>query len=136
MKVSPRFGDIDGLGHVNNTIMPAWFELARNPVFEIFNPERNLKKWNLILARFEVDFVSQMYYRGEIEIKTWIHRIGNSSFEVYQEAYQGNTLGAKGKTVLIYFDFKLQKSVPIPDYYREQLREHRYEDVSKELLSV
>ncbi len=124
MKITPRFGEIDGLGHVNNTVMPTWFELARNPLFSIFNPEQTVKNWNLILARFEVDFVSQMYYNGDVEIRTWIERIGNSSFEVVQEAYQKGRVGARGKTVLVHYDFKEQKSTRIPDVIRKQLYEH------------
>jgi len=124
MKVTPRFGEIDGLGHVNNTVMPTWFELARNPLFSIFNPEQTVKNWNLILARFEVDFVSQMYYNGDVEIRTWIERIGSSSLEVVQEAYQKGRVGARGKTVLVHYDFKEQKSTRIPDVIRKQLYEH------------
>lgn len=124
MKVTPRFGELDGLGHINNTVMPGWFELARNPLFSIFNPEQNIKNWNLILARYEIDFVSQLYYSGEVEIRTWIERIGNSSLEVVQEAYQQGRVGARGKTVLIHYDFKDQKATRIPDPIRKQLYGH------------
>ncbi|HZL10758.1 MAG TPA: thioesterase family protein [Prolixibacteraceae bacterium] len=122
--VTPKFSDIDGLGHVNNTVMPEWFELARNPIYRMFNPDFDFKYWNLILARFEVDFTSQIFFHDNVEIQTWIQKIGNSSFEVYQEASQGGIVGAKGKTVLIYYDFKLQKSIPISEPIRGMLNEH------------
>ena len=125
MIVTPKFGDIDGLGHVNNTVMPGWFEQARNPIYRIFNPEFKFKDWNLILVRYEVDFVSQLYFDQDVEIRTWISYIGRSSFHVYQEAWQGERLGTKGKTVLTYFDFEQQKSVPVPEYFRELLEEHK-----------
>jgi len=48
--ITPRFGDIDGLRHVNNTVIPGWFEQARNPIYRIFNPEFVFESWNLILA--------------------------------------------------------------------------------------
>lgn len=122
--VTPKFSDIDGLGHVNNTVMPEWFELARNPIYRMFNPNFDFKSWNLILARFEVDFTSQIFFHEDVEIQTWIQKIGNSSFEVYQEAGQGSKIGAKGKTVLIYYDFKLKKSIPISEPIREMLNGH------------
>lgn len=31
--ITPRFGDIDGLRHVNNTVIPGWFEQARNQIY-------------------------------------------------------------------------------------------------------
>jgi acyl-CoA thioester hydrolase len=127
MTMTPKFGDIDGLGHVNNTIMPQWFEHARNQIYGYFNPEFSFKTWNLILARFEIDFVSQLFYGQDVEIRTWISRIGKSSFEVYQEAWQNDKLCTKGKTVLVYFDFKTQKSTQIPQEIRDQLQAHLIE---------
>jgi acyl-CoA thioester hydrolase len=128
LSVTPRFGDIDGLGHVNNTVIPVWFEQARNPIFRFFNPEFNFEDWNLILARIEVDFIAQIFYNFDVEIRTWISRVGRSSFEVYQEAWQNEKLCAKGKTVLVHFDFKAQKSAEIPHNIREMLDEHMTEE--------
>ena len=46
--VTPRFGDIDGLRHVTNTVLPIWFEQARNEFYFYFNTELNFEKWNLL----------------------------------------------------------------------------------------
>ena len=56
--VTPRFGDIDGLRHVNNTVLAVWFEQARNPVFRMFTPDLDLsyENWKLIMVRTEFDF--------------------------------------------------------------------------------
>lgn len=122
--ITPKFGDIDGLGHVNNTIIPSWFEQARNEIYGYFNPEYSFKNWNLILARFEIDFVSQMFYGNDVEIRTFVFHIGRSSFEVYQEAWQNGKMCSKGKTVLVHFDFKEQRSEPIPESARHKLERH------------
>jgi acyl-CoA thioester hydrolase len=123
-QITPRFGDIDGLGHVNNNVVPTWFETARNPFFRFFNPEFDLKHWNLILVRFEVDFLNQMFYGQDVEILSWVSRLGRSSFELYQEAWQAGKLGAKGKTVLVHFDFEAQKSKPVPGTVKAELEKH------------
>lgn len=124
LTISPKFGDIDGLGHVNNTVIPGWFEHARNEVYRCFNPKFDFSNWNLILARFEVDFIQQMYFNSDVTIHTYISRIGRSSFEVYQEAWQNDNLCVKGKTVLVHFDFKTQKSAPIPAQIKALLELH------------
>jgi acyl-CoA thioester hydrolase len=124
MMITPKFGDIDGLGHVNNTVMPQWFEHARNEVYRAFNPDMKFENWNLILAHFEFDFIKQIHYGKEVEVRSWISRIGNSSFEMYQEAWQEDALSTKGKTVLVHFDFVAQKSVQIPDEIRTLLEKH------------
>jgi len=121
--ITPKFGDIDGLGHVNNTVIPGWFEQARNSIYRVFNPNFDFSSWNLILVRYEVDFVSQLFYDSDVEIRSFISNIGRSSFEVYQEAWQNGKICSKGKTVLVHFDFKNQKSVAIPDPIRAVLEQ-------------
>ena len=32
-ELMPRFYETDGLGHINNTVIPKWFETARTPIF-------------------------------------------------------------------------------------------------------
>ena len=122
--ITPRFGDIDGLRHVNNTVLPGWFEQARNPVYRIFNPEFAFEGWNLILARYEIDFVRPLVISGDVTIRTWVSRVGTSSLEVSQDAAQGGVLCTRGKTVLVHFDFAQARPVPIPEGIRAQLTAH------------
>ena len=123
-RITPRFGDIDGLRHVNNTVIPGWFEQARNPIYRIFNPQFVFESWNLILARYEIDFVRPLVINGEVTVRTWVSRIGTSSFEIGQEALQGGSLCTRGATVLVHYDFSTSRPVTIPDAIRERLREH------------
>lgn len=124
--VTPRFGDADGLKHINNIAISEWFEEARNPVFRFFTPDLDLsyEKWRLILARTEFDYVGEMYYGEDVEVRTFIVRIGNSSFTIGHEAWQRGGLKAKGQAVTVHYDFLNKKSVPIPDDIRKKLQEH------------
>ncbi|MFN2362094.1 MAG: acyl-CoA thioesterase [Marinobacter sp.] len=126
-EVEPRFSDTDALGHINNTVYPVWFEQARTPVFRIFHPSLTPKGWPLILARMEIDLKAQCYWHTPVEVHTGIGTVGNSSFQVIQEAWQNGTVVARGVTVLIHFDYETQKSVPIPDAIRDRLAEHVFE---------
>ncbi|MBB3168670.1 acyl-CoA thioesterase [Simiduia aestuariiviva] len=119
--IAPRFSETDALGHVSNTTLPVWFEDARQPVFELFTPTLDVNNWPLILARFEVDFTAQLFYGKDVLIKTGLSRLGNSSLEVYQEAWQADILAAKGRTTLVHFDYTTQKAKPIDDLLRQQL---------------
>lgn len=135
--VAPRFGDIDGLGHVNNTVIPVWFEIGRNSIFRLFSPDLDLNPevWHLILVRTEFDFLSQMYFRSDVEIRTFIEKIGNSSFTVGQEAWQEGERKVRGQTVLVYYDFKLQKTLQLPDTIREMLKDHMLPSVVESVES-
>lgn len=123
-----RFSDTDALGHINNRMLPIWFEGARDPVFRLFMPNLELHAWRLILAKMEVNFLAQMYYGKPVEVRTFISRIGSSSFDVYQELWQDGVKAASGTAVMVHFNHQSQKSQPIPDEVVEQLRLHMVED--------
>ncbi|GHU62496.1 thioesterase [Spirochaetia bacterium] len=124
--VSPRFGDIDGLGHVNNTVLANWFELARNPLFRIFEPNLRLTydTWPLIMAHADYDFVGELFFQHDVEIRSSISRIGTKSFTIYHEAWQEGRLCTTGSAVIVHFDFINRKSTPIPEDKRKILEEH------------
>jgi acyl-CoA thioester hydrolase len=125
--VTPRFGDADGLGHINNVVLAIWFELARNPLFDIFVPITKIpvrENFPLIMAHTDYDYLNQMYLRADVEVKTWIEKIGNKSFTVYHEAWQTGRLCAKGRAVIVFYDFTIEKSAPIPEDKRKLLSEH------------
>lgn len=126
LTVNSRFGDIDALGHVNNVVLPAWFELARTPLMKIFDPELNFDRqtFPLIMAHTDFDFLGQMYFKHEVEIKTWISRVGTKSFTVYQEAWQQDRLCVKGSCVIVYYDFNTEQTAPLPEDKKKLLAEH------------
>ena len=97
--VTPRFGDIDGLRHVNNTVLAIWFEQARNPIFRMFTPDLDLsyENWKLIMVRTEFDFLSEMYYGEDVEIRTYILKIGNSSFTMDTKLGKMENSGSREK---------------------------------------
>jgi acyl-CoA thioester hydrolase len=125
-KVNARFGDLDALGHINNTVPACWFELGRMPLLEIFDPDLTVDKRNfpLIMAHIDFDFTDQLYLKGDIEIKTWISKIGTKSFTVSQEAWQEGRLCVKGNAVIVHYDFNSQKTTPIPEEMKKLLAEH------------
>jgi len=124
--VIPRFGDVDVLGHINNTAPALWFEQARNPFFRFFSPdlEISLDKWPLIMAHTEYDFLEEMTFGSEIEIRSGVSRIGTKSFTIYHEAWQREKLCVSGNAVLVYFDFNTRQSMPIPEDKKKILAEH------------
>lgn len=130
--IKPRIGETDALGHINNTVIPMWFECARNPVFKLFNPEFNLKVnlWNLTLAKSTIEFHMPLEFGHDVEIKTYISRIGSSSLDVYQEAWQQNKLHASGTAVMVHFDFTTRKSLPISDEFKQKLHIHFNNSIS------
>ena len=96
----------------------------------MFTPELDLTNWPLILASYKVDFISQIFYGKDVEIRTHVSRIGNSSFETYQQVWQQGKLCAEGTATMVRFDYASQKAVAIEPTIREQLMSH-FIDLSK-----
>ncbi|NDW15903.1 acyl-CoA thioesterase [Alteromonas genovensis] len=124
-----RFCETDALQHVSNTALVAWFEAAREPIFRMFTPELDLQNWPLILASYKVNFLAQIFYGKQVTVKTFISRLGNSAFDVFQELWQDNKLCSTGVTTMVHFDYKTQRSAPIPDEVKSALHSH-FKDIS------
>ena len=124
-----RFCETDALQHVSNTALVAWFEAAREPIFRMFTPELDLQNWPLILASYKVNFLAQIFYGKQVTVKTFISRLGNSAFDVFQELWQDDKLCSTGVTTMVHFDYKTQRSAPIPDEVKAMLHSH-FKDIS------
>lgn len=124
--INTRFCDTDALGHINNTNVPKWFEGARDPIFKWFTPDLDVSKWRLILAKIDVSFHAQIYYGKEIELRTFVGRIGSSSFDVYQELWQENMKCASGTAVMVHFCYENQKASKIPVELVTEMEKHLY----------
>ncbi|OCQ20271.1 thioesterase [Pseudoalteromonas luteoviolacea] len=123
-KIMPRFSETDVLGHINNTVLPVWFEAARAPIFKIFTPDLNPHNWKLIVAKVEVTFKGELFYGQEVEIKTAIEKIGNSSFVILQQAWQHGECCAEGRTVMVRYDFASKSSKNLSQHERDALAEY------------
>jgi len=121
LTITPRFAETDALGHINNTVLPVWFEQGRHRIFKALHPEMTLIDWPIILAKISVDFVAQIYFGEDVVIRTGIEKVGNTSVIVKHEAWQRDKLVARGDAVMVYFDYQSNKPTPIPLSVRERL---------------
>lgn len=124
-EIQPRFSETDGLGHINNAVLPVWLEEARIGIFKIFNPSLAMKTWNLILKKYEVEFVAQIWREYPVTVETRITHVGTSSLVVTQRVVQRGETVAKGTTVLVHFDYAKNAPAPIPPAVRTELEPHR-----------
>jgi acyl-CoA thioester hydrolase len=122
-----RFYETDALAHVSNTVLVGWFETGREPIFKLFTPELDLQNWPLILASYKVDFLQQIFYGQHVEIRTYVSRLGKSSFDVYQEVWQKQNKCATGVTTMVNFDYQNSAAKAIPTDVMHQLKNHFYD---------
>jgi acyl-CoA thioester hydrolase len=111
--VQLRWSDPDSLGHVNHARALALLEDARMAVNE--EPGSDL-----ILARLEIDYLRQLYYRiGErLTVYSWVTRVGTKSFVIRQELVQDDQVAIRTDSVMVTFDFVTDASRPLTDEER------------------
>ncbi|WP_338777705.1 thioesterase family protein [Metabacillus sp. FJAT-52054] len=126
IKVKVRFCETDVLGHVNNTSYFIYIEEARVQFFGKLGSPLTADNWPFILASASCDFMEQAYFNQELIVKTAISKVGGKSFHlehIIEDANSGNMI-AKGKAVIVYFNFTRQKSEEIPDELRSVLEKY------------
>lgn len=122
--ITPRVSETDGIGHINNTTLPVWFEAGRHPIFSLFTPDHNFENWRMVIVKTTLEFCKQVYFGEDVEIRTWVKKIGNTSLELYEELYQKDELCAKNTVVYVNFDLIKQQSERIPEEIRSELLNH------------
>lgn len=119
-----RFGDTDLRGHANNAVFSTYLEQARLAWFETTgdgDASPTSYRFDVILARTEIDFRSELRYDEVVEIGVRVGRIGTKSFDLEYELRADGRLVAEAKSVLVGFDFELGQSAEIPAHWRKRL---------------
>ena len=111
-QVQLRWSDPDMLGHVNHARALSLLEDARLAM--VSGPG------GAILARLEVDYLRQLYYRvGERPcVTSWVTRIGTKSLTVRQELVQDDQVVIRADSVIVAFDFDADASRPMTEAER------------------
>lgn len=116
-----RFSDLDGMGHVNNAVFSVYLEQARLAWFGAHGADEPMPLRDVILARTEIDFRSQVACGETVAIGVRPSRVGAKSFELEFELRVGDRLVAEAKSVLVGFDYASGRSVEVPERWRRRL---------------
>jgi acyl-CoA thioester hydrolase len=105
-----RYGDTDRQGHVNNAVFATFCETGR--VMFLYDEQLNLAGpgANFVVVRLELDFRSELFYPGRIDIGTRVLGIGRSSFRLGQGIFNGTTCAATSESVLVLMDETTRKA--------------------------
>lgn len=123
--VQLRFSDIDQLGHMNNTVSFALFDMAKAKYFGNIFGDDFLHSLTIVVANINANFFSPVFFHEQIVIDTAVVRLGNKSFTLHQRALNVDTGEVKVEctTVMVGFDAKRQVSVELPEVYKQKIRE-------------
>ena len=122
--IIPRVSETDGAGHINNTVIPIWFEGGRTEIFRVLTPDLDFKNWRVALVNMNIDYLAQTYFQDPAVVRTWVDKVGTKSFTLYEELWQGARLCAKGTATYVYFNYDDQEAKPVPENVRAALLVH------------
>ena len=122
-KVIIRFIDIDSLGHVNNAVFLNYFEEGRIEWFnKLIGNDWDWRKQGTILARNEIDYLKPLLLGEDASIEVKCDVVGNKSITLsYHITTSKNETIAKGRSVLVCYDYEKEESVPVYESWREKL---------------
>lgn len=120
-----HWGEMDALGHANNTRYFAWFETARIEVFQrIGLSATGAPTVGPILATTTCDFLVPVVWPAELVVSARIAKVGTTSFAMdytVATADAPEVAKARGTAVIVLIDYTTGKKVPISDTLRARI---------------
>lgn len=118
VSVKVRFSDLDAMGHVNNATYLSYLEEARIAYYnDVMMKKPGSLDFNAVVARIEIDYVSQIRLGDMVDIYSRTSKIGTKSSDLEHLIVvlkKGEkVLAAKAVTKLVSFDYKKNQSVPV-----------------------
>lgn len=119
-----RWGDMDALGHVNNTVYFRYMEQARVDWFDSLPDGAGFGgEFGVVVVNAACEFLLPINYPGVIETSLFAGAPGRSSVQTWYELRVAgeDRLYARGHAKLVWIDRASGKSVPLPDVLRAAL---------------
>ena len=121
MTMPIRWGDMDAMGHVNNTLYFRYLEICRIDWMHAVGCEPNPQGEGPVIVNAFCNFYKQLEYPGDILVKMYVSDPGRTTFESWctiERVDQPNVIYAAGGATTIWVDFPNQKAKTLPDSMR------------------
>lgn len=121
-KIQIRFSDIDLMGHVNNAIYLNYFESARmHYLVSYLGTNWDWYKNGIILKANEIEYLAPVFLTDQPIVSVFTEHIGKTSFTLSYELKVGDEIKTKGKSVLVSYNFKENKTQELDSLFRNSL---------------
>ena len=124
MTIPIRWGDMDAMGHVNNTLYFRYLEIARVDWLHSIKADLNPQGEGPVIVNAFCNFYKQLEYPGDVRLKMYASDPGRTTFESWatiERTDQPDVVYAAGGATVIWVNFPLQKAHPLPDWLRDMV---------------
>jgi acyl-CoA thioester hydrolase len=119
-----RFSDLDAFGVVDEVQYFEFFQEARiDYLTRAWKASGvTMDRAPMVIAQMDVDYREPIRFRTEpFQVRSWVSRVGGSSFVIESELFDGDTAYSRARVVLVTFDPVTQKAAPAPEALRKLL---------------
>lgn len=121
MEIPIRWGDMDAMGHVNNTVYFRYYESLRIAWFESLGFQPDPTGQGPIIVNARSNFLRELVYPGTVLARQYVTGTGRSTVETTAELLRTDdpgTVYADGGSTIVWVDFPKKKSAPLPETAR------------------
>lgn len=124
MVIPVRWGDLDAMGHVNNTVYFRYFEIARIEWLSALGAPPSPRGTGPVIVNAFCNFLRQLEYPGELRARHYVAHVGRTSFDTYfalERVDEPGVVSAEGGARVVWVDAAAGKAVPLPEWLRERI---------------
>jgi len=117
-----RWGDMDAMGHVNNTVYFRYMEQTRISWFEALMPRG--EAWGstgIVIVNASCNFLKPINYPATVEVKMYAGAAGGSSLPTFYDLVVADQIYADGAAKVVFIDMDKQKAIRIPENLRAKM---------------
>ncbi len=122
MSIPIRWGDMDAMGHVNNTSYFRYLETVRIDWMHSIGCVPDPQGEGPVIVNAFCNFYKQLEYPGDVLVKMYVSDPARTTFESWgtmERADQPGVIYAAGGATTIWVDFPSQKAAALPDWMRQ-----------------
>jgi uncharacterized protein YceH (UPF0502 family)/acyl-CoA thioesterase FadM len=119
-----RWGDMDAMGHINNTLYFRYMEVCRLDWIFSVGVDPKLSTAGPVIINAFCNFLRQLEFPGDIRVTMSVANPGRSSFDTFHTIERVDEPGvvyAEGGARTVWTDYAAKRSAPMPDWFRARL---------------
>jgi acyl-CoA thioester hydrolase len=120
-----RWGDMDAMQHVNNTVYFRYMEQTRVGWYEKLYGELSAgRSEGIVIANASCNFRKPLTYPGTVEVKMFLGRPSRTSVDSHYELRMNDILYADGAAKIVWIDVGRGRAEPLPPEVIAQCARH------------
>jgi acyl-CoA thioester hydrolase len=120
-RIPIRWGDMDAMGHVNNTVYFRYMEQTRIEWYYEFAGKVGAEPYAAhgpVVVNASCTYLEPLVYPGEVEVKMFLGEPGRTSVGSHYEISMKAKKYADGAAKMVWIDVRTGRSMPLPQLLR------------------